>query len=111
MIAEAPLSVLRIDTSETTTLTTLDVDAGEGAHLWPQILPGGEAVLFTIWTGAPSWDEAVLAVADLETGRHRVIHEGGAYGRYAASGHLVLWRAGGLWPRLSTLTRSTSATQ
>ena len=88
--------MLRIDTSETTTLTTVDVNAGEGAHLWPKILPGGEAVLFTIWTGAPSWDEAVLAVADLETGRHRVIHEGGAYGRYAASGHLVFWRADGL---------------
>ena len=64
--------------------------------MWPQILPGGQAVLFTIWTGAISWDDTRLAVADLETGQHRVIYEGGSYGRYAASGHLVFWRAGGL---------------
>ena len=92
-----PLRVLRLDDdSETRTLTTLDADAGELGHVWPQILPRGRAVLFSIWTGAPSWDEAWLAVADLETGQHRVIYEGGAYARYVASGHLVFWRGGAL---------------
>ena len=92
-----PLRVRRLDDDAVTrTLTTLDTHAGEFGHLWPQILPGGQAVLFTIWTGAVSWDDTRLAVADLETGQHRVIYEGGSYGRYAASAHLVFWRAGGL---------------
>lgn len=42
-----PLSVSRLDTSATAPLTKLDADAGEGGHLWPQILLGGRAVLFT----------------------------------------------------------------
>ncbi len=92
----APLQVLRLDTSETVPLTQLHTDAGERGHLWPQILPGGRTVLFTIWSGASSWDLAQLAVADLATGQHRVIYEGGAHGRYAASGHLVFWRANAL---------------
>jgi hypothetical protein len=78
------LRVARRAASETANLTRLDVAAGEGAHLWPQILPGNKAVLFTIWTGTPSWDEARLAVADLETGQHTVVLRGGASGRYAA---------------------------
>ena len=79
-------------------LTTLNRDVGEGGHLWPQMLPNGRDVLFTVWSGAaPSWDLAKLAVADLDTGRHRVIYEGGAHGRYAASGHLVFWRADALF--------------
>ncbi|MDA2938325.1 protein kinase, partial [Acidobacteria bacterium AH-259-A15] len=91
-----PLRLARVDRSETTTLTHMDSAAGERAHLWPQILPGNRAVLFTIWTAAPSWDEALLAVADLETGQHKVILRRGASGRYAASGHLVFWRGDAL---------------
>ena len=82
--------------AEPTNLTRMDVAAGEGAHLWPQILPGNRAVLFTIWTGAAAWDEAQLAVANLETGQHTVVLRGGTSGRYAASGHLVFWRGNAL---------------
>jgi eukaryotic-like serine/threonine-protein kinase len=91
-----PLRIRRPGASDTTDLTRLNVEAGERAHLWPQILPGDRAVLFTIWTGAPTWDEQQLAVADLETGQHTVVLRGGTSGRYAASGHLVFWRANGL---------------
>jgi serine/threonine-protein kinase len=91
-----PLRIARLATSETTDLTRLDVAAGEGAHLWPQILPGNKAVLFTIWTGTPTWDEAQLAVANLDTGQHTVVLRGGTTGRYAASGHLVFWRGNAL---------------
>ncbi len=77
-------------------LTELDVTSGEGGHLHPQILPGNGAVLFTVWTGAESWDESRLAVADLETGSHRVVLDRGVHGRYTASGHLVFWRGNAL---------------
>ena len=49
-----------------------------------------------IRTGAPTWDEGQLAVADLETGQHTVVLRGGASGRYASSGHLVFWRGNAL---------------
>ena len=93
----APLSHLSLeDGSGVSTLTTVNTVAGEAGHLWPQILPGGQSVLFSVWNAADSWDEASLAVADLETGQHSVIYQGGASGWYAASGHLVFWRGGDL---------------
>jgi serine/threonine-protein kinase len=91
-----PLRVARRGASETVNLTRLDVAAGEGAHVGPKILPGSKAVLFTIWTSAPTWDEARLAVADLETGQHTVVLRGGASAQYAASGHLIFWRGNAL---------------
>ncbi len=80
----------------TEVLTTLDSEAREGAHLWPQILPGNRAALFTIWIPAPSLDESLLAVVDLQTGEHRLLSERGVFGRYATSGHLIFWRGGAL---------------
>ncbi len=91
-----PLRIRRPAAPETTSLTRMNGEAGEGAHLWPQILPGNRAVLFTIWTSALTWDETQLAVADIETGQHTVVLRGGAAGRYASSGHLVFWRGNAL---------------
>jgi eukaryotic-like serine/threonine-protein kinase len=76
-------------------LTVPDRKKGEYGHRWPQILPGGKAVLFTIWTGA-YFDEARIGVLSLETGERRVLIEGGTYARYIPSGHMVYARAGGL---------------
>jgi serine/threonine-protein kinase len=89
------LTLLEND-GNTEVLTTLDSEAREGAHLWPQILPGNRAALFTIWIPAPSVDESLLAVVDLESGKHRLLSERGIFGRYATSGHLIFWRGGAL---------------
>ena len=91
-----PLRIARIGESEAVDLTRIDVGARERSHLWPQILPGNRGVLFTIWSGAPTWDEAQLAVASMETGQHTVVLPGGAAGRYTSSGHLVFWRGNAL---------------
>jgi serine/threonine-protein kinase len=91
-----PLRVLRPGASAAVDLTRVDVAAKESAHLHPQVLPGNRGVLFTIWSGAPTWDEAQVAVADLQTGRHAVVLRGGTSARYAASGHLVFWRGNAL---------------
>jgi serine/threonine-protein kinase len=77
-------------------LTTVDVAAGEMAHLWPEVLPGGRAVLFTVKTAA-GFDEARIAVQPLgPAGEPKVLIQGGTHARYAASGHIVYGRAGGL---------------
>jgi hypothetical protein len=91
-----PLSILRPGEREPVDLTRIDIAAGEAAHLWPDILPGDRYVLFTIWSGDPSWDNAQIAVADLLTGEHVVVGRG-ASARFAASGHVVFWRSNALW--------------
>ena len=76
-------------------LTVPDRKKGEVSHRWPEILPGGKARLFTIWTGS-SFDDARIGVLSLKTGEQRVLVEGGTYPRYVSSGHVVYARAGGL---------------
>ena len=66
-------------------LTTLDSQNREVDHDYPQILPGGKAVLFTVWLAAGPH----LAVESLETGERRVVLEGASDARYVPSGHLV----------------------
>ena len=57
----------------------------------PQLLPGGEWVLFTLTsdTGAGRWDEADIAIESLSSGERRVLLTGGSDARYVATGHLV----------------------
>jgi eukaryotic-like serine/threonine-protein kinase len=74
-----------------TALTVPDRKKGEFSHRWPEILPGGKALLFTIWGGA----EMRIGLLSLETGERRILLDGGAYARYF-SGHLIYARAGGL---------------
>lgn len=70
---------------------------GEQSHRWPQVLPGGRWVLFTVAPEEATWDEAWLEVVSLATGeRKRVTAGNGAHGRYVKSGHIVLVRAGRL---------------
>jgi eukaryotic-like serine/threonine-protein kinase len=77
-------------------LTSPDHKAGQYGHVWPQFLPGGKAVLFTIWSGVGGIDHAQIGLLSLETGKQKVLVEGGTYGRYVPSGHIVYARAGGL---------------
>ena len=85
-------------------LTVSDRKKGESGHRWPEILPGGKAVIFTIWTGR-GFDDARIGMLSLETGERRVLVEGGTYARYVPSGHLVFARAGGLLAVPFDLTR------
>jgi len=82
-------------------LTTPDAKKAERNHSWPHILPGGEAVLFTIG-GAGSVDDAKIAVLILKTREQRVLVEGGTNARYVpgpagGAGYLVYARAASLF--------------
>lgn len=58
-------------------------------HFLPDFVPGSKEVLFTIWNGTgSSLDESKIALLSLETGKVRVIMEGGWSARYAP-GHLL----------------------
>jgi serine/threonine-protein kinase len=60
---------------------------------YPQILPGGRAVLFTLAAagqgGQERWDRARIVAQDLESGMRTVLVEGGSHGRYVPTGHLL----------------------
>jgi eukaryotic-like serine/threonine-protein kinase len=77
-------------------LTRPDRAQGEADHLWPELLPGGRAVLFTITSRAGGLDAAQVAVRDLRTGAQKVLLRGASHGHYVASGHLVYVIAGTL---------------
>ncbi len=77
-------------------VTTLDAEKGEDRHRWPQFLPEGKAVLFNVWAGDRTVDDALIVVQQLETGERRVLVEGGNHPHYVPTGHLVYARAGTL---------------
>ena len=78
---------------EPETVSTLNADAGETRHVFPQALPGGRGVLFTIWKGSGNRETMEIAVVDLATGQHKVLVPG-MFARYAASGHLIYVSSG-----------------
>ena len=61
-------------------LTTLA--NGEISHRFPQVLPGGRAVLFTASTEVDIGAGATLVAVDLASGARTTVHPGGYFGRY-----------------------------
>jgi serine/threonine protein kinase/Tol biopolymer transport system component len=60
----------------------------------PQLLPDGRGVLFSVRKAADAWDKAQIVVQTAD-GTRKVVVNGGADGRYVASGHL-LYAVGGV---------------
>ncbi len=73
-------------------LTTPDSSQGEAAHLWPDFLPDGKHILFTIWNGSTNWDQSRIAILSLDTGKWQTLLEGGSFARYDPGGHLLYLR-------------------
>jgi serine/threonine-protein kinase len=76
------------------TLAALDAKSGETGHYRPQLLPGGQAILYT--TGIGPLDASRIALLDVKTRASRVLVNAGWAGRYAPSGHVVFRRGGAL---------------
>lgn len=73
--------------------TVLDTASGEFDHTWPDVLPNGKGVLFTVTirgrnAGLGELSYAI-AVASVPSGKHQVVVSNAKYARYAASGHLL----------------------
>lgn len=65
-------------------------------HRWPQLLPGGRAVLLTAELAGKPFDDALIVAQDLETGERNVVVEAGSHGRYVSTGHIVYGRGNAL---------------
>jgi serine/threonine-protein kinase len=90
------LSVVPSDGARPVPLTELS--SGENTHRWPQILPGGGAVIFNSGMGSASFDEAnIMAVTLADRRKKLLIEHGGMSPRYLDSGHLVYVKKGSLF--------------
>ncbi|MFL5483660.1 MAG: protein kinase domain-containing protein [Gemmatimonadaceae bacterium] len=73
--------------------TMLDSSAGETDHIWPDVLPNGKGVLFTVVYGgrndAKGRRPLSVAVAEVPSGKHRILLNGATFARYSPSGHLL----------------------
>ena len=74
-----------------------ELENGEVTHRWPQILPGGKAVLFTAHTATTGFDAANIEVTSLTDRRTKTLVRGGTFGRYLPSGHLIYVNRGTLF--------------
>ena len=70
---------------------------GELTQRWPQVLPGGRALVFTSASGVLNFETASIVAQPLPEGARKVLVKGGTYGRYVQSGHLVYYRNGTLF--------------
>jgi len=87
-----------------TVLTRPDQARGELDHFWPEMLPEGRAVLFTIAASTGGLGKAQVAVLDLATGTYKILL-GGSHAQYVPSGHLVYAAEGKLRAVPFDLTR------
>jgi eukaryotic-like serine/threonine-protein kinase len=79
-------------------VTTLDVQNGERSHRFARLLPGGEALIYTVaFDGIKSYDDARIDLFDLNTHERKTLIAGGTSPFYLPSGHIVYARAGKLF--------------
>jgi eukaryotic-like serine/threonine-protein kinase len=63
------------------------LDQGEATQRWPEVLPGGKAVLYA--SGVNSAASLKVIVQPIEGGKGRDLAQGGTSPQYARSGHLL----------------------
>ncbi len=77
-------------------LTRVDTERGERTHRWPDALPGGRGVVFTIGTtdSPGDYEDARIAVWDARDGESRDLGIRGAMARWSPDGRLLVMRDG-----------------
>jgi len=79
-------------------VVAVDRGKGERRFLSPVLLPGGDAMLFSVVKeSVESSDDASIVLQSLKTGDRKVLIEGGMGAHYSPSGHLVYLRGGALF--------------
>ena len=89
-------SLVRVEAKPGSTpvlFTAMDSASGEIDHTWPDVLPNGKGVLFTVTRAVkPASDIGrtyFIAVASVPSGKHRILLEDALYARYSPSGHVL----------------------
>jgi len=77
-------------------ISVVDFERGERTHRWPHVLPGAQAVVFTVGTsGMTSFDSAAIVAQSLGSGERTQLTIG-TDPQYVPTGHLVYARGGSL---------------
>jgi hypothetical protein len=86
---------MRVSPDGGTPTVIVSVKDGEMA-LNPQVLPGGEHLLFTLATGSgpERWDNAQVVAQSLGSGERKLLIAGGSDARYLPTGHIVYAHGG-----------------
>jgi serine/threonine-protein kinase len=87
----------RISSAGGTFMPVTELAPGETVQRWPQILPGGKAVLFSAYRSLTGLDWASIEVVSFIDGRRKTLVRGGTWGRYLPSRHLVYVSQGTLF--------------
>jgi serine/threonine protein kinase/Tol biopolymer transport system component len=75
----------RVSSAGGTPTPVTELAAEERTHRWPQILPGGKAILFTAENFTVGFDDAKIEVVSLTDHRRKTLQHGGTYGRYVVA--------------------------
>jgi eukaryotic-like serine/threonine-protein kinase len=95
-------------------LMMLDKQAGEATQRWPQVLPGGKAILFTSNATAGTlagFEDSDIVVYSTVSGQRKTLQRGGFYARYLPSGHVVYMHEGTLFAVPFDLKRLEATSQ
>jgi serine/threonine-protein kinase len=85
--------VNRVSASGSQPSKLTQLEGREYTHRWPEVLPGGKTILFTVGrAGAPN--STCVDALSLRTGERRTLVENAAGARYLPGGHLLFLRAG-----------------
>ncbi len=91
----------RVSSAGGTPTPVTELQREERTHRWPQVLPGGKAILFTAENSTVGFDDAHIDVVTLTDHRRKTVQQGGTYGRYLAAsggqGYLVYVNRGTLF--------------
>jgi len=93
----ARVRLLRVSSTGGTPQPLTTLAQGETTQRWPQVLPGGTAVLYASAPTQTEWEDGSIVVQPLPAGERKVVQRGGYYGRYLPSGHLVYLHDGTLF--------------
>jgi len=72
----------RVPSAGGTPVPVSELQGGDRSHRWPQILPGGKAVLFTASDSLTGYDDASIDVVTLADHSRKILQRGATFGRY-----------------------------
>ncbi len=84
-------------TGSTPELLKVEYDPWDMTHGWPDVLPGGNHLLFTTRRVGGIAIDGSVELLSMETGESRTLLEGAYNARYSPSGHIVFGRSAALW--------------
>ena len=74
-------------------VTTLDSSANEISHRFPELLPDGKTIIFTVkLNNIATFDDALIEAQQLGSQKRTILVRGGTYGLYVPPGYLVYGR-------------------